>query len=99
MTDQLMDERRAAALADLTAAGWAMADGRDAIVKTFEFADFVAAWGWMSQVAIWAEKLDHHPEWENVYRTVKVLLTSHDAGGLTERDVHLAQVMDRLAKG
>ena len=97
MSDALEGAGRDAALAELNAAGWAMVEGRDAITKTYQFKNFVAAWGWMSQVAIWAEKMNHHPEWENVYRTVKVVLTSHDANGLTERDVKLAKKMDALA--
>ena len=97
MTDKLSGAERDAVLADLTQAGWTMVSGRDAIAKTYEFKNFVAAWGWMSQVAIWAEKLNHHPEWENVYRTVKVVLSTHDAGGLTALDVKLAAKMDDLA--
>jgi 4a-hydroxytetrahydrobiopterin dehydratase len=77
--------------------GWAAADGRDAIVKTFKFADFNAAFGWMTRVALAAEKLDHHPEWSNVYSRVEVLLATHDAGGVTELDVTLAGLMDAAA--
>ena len=86
----------AAALARL-GAGWAAAEGRDAIVKTFKFADFNAAFGWMTRVALAAEKLDHHPEWSNVYSRVEVLLATHDAGGVTELDVTLAGIMDAAA--
>jgi 4a-hydroxytetrahydrobiopterin dehydratase len=78
--------------------GWSAAEGRDAIVKTFKFADFSAAFGWMTRVALAAEKLDHHPEWLNVYSRVEVLLATHDAGGVTELDVTLAKIMD-AAKG
>ncbi|MGV6812240.1 MAG: 4a-hydroxytetrahydrobiopterin dehydratase [Brevirhabdus sp.] len=78
----------------LLANGWAMVDGRNAIFKTFQFTDFNAAFGWMTRMALWAEKWDHHPEWSNVYRTVEVVLTTHDAGGLTMKDVKLAQKMD-----
>lgn len=78
-------------------AGWTLTDDNEAVTKTFEFKDFVAAFGWMAQVALKAEKMDHHPEWSNVYKTVEVALTSHDAGGLTDRDVTLAQAMDALA--
>ena len=85
----------AAALAGLP--GWSAAEGRDAIVKTFKFADFNAAFGWMTRVALAAEKLDHHPEWFNVYKNVEVTLSTHDAGGLTERDIKLAEAMDKLA--
>ena len=85
----------AAALAQLP--GWSAAEGRDAIVKTFKFADFNAAFGWMTRVALAAEKLDHHPEWFNVYSRVEVLLATHDAGGVTELDVTLAKIMDAAA--
>lgn len=76
---------------------WTAADGRDAIEKTFLFADFNAAFGFMTQVALCAEKLDHHPEWSNVYNRVVVLLTTHDANGVTELDVRMAQFMDRAS--
>ena len=79
--------------------GWTAAEGRDAIAKTFTFKDFNAAFGFMTRVALVAEKLDHHPEWSNVYRTVNVTLSTHDAGGLTGLDIQLAQAMDRLAGG
>jgi len=85
----------AAALAQLT--GWSAAEGRDAITKTFKFADFNAAFGWMTRVALAAEKLDHHPEWFNVYSRVEVLLATHDAGGVTDLDVTLAKLMDAAA--
>jgi 4a-hydroxytetrahydrobiopterin dehydratase len=82
-----------AALAQLS--GWGAAPGdRDAIVKTFKFADFNAAFGFMTRVALAAEKLDHHPEWFNVYNRVEVLLSTHDADGVTELDVTLAKFMD-----
>ena len=68
----------------------------DRLVRTFRFADFVRAFGWMTSVALVAEKMNHHPEWRNVYGTVEVELTSHDAGGITERDVRLAREMNRL---
>ena len=84
-----------AALAQLS--GWAAADGRDAIVKTFEFEDFNAAFGWMTRVALKADKMDHHPEWSNVYATVEVLLATHDADGVTAKDVELASFMDAAA--
>jgi 4a-hydroxytetrahydrobiopterin dehydratase len=79
--------------------GWAMAEDRDAITKRFMFADFNAAFGWMARVALVAERLDHHPEWSNVYRTVDVTLSTHDANGLTRRDIELAQHMDQFAAG
>ena len=80
----------------LRLSGWAAAPGRDAIVKTFVFADFNAAFGWMTRVALAAEKLDHHPEWFNVYNRVEVTLTTHDADGVTELDVRLATLMDEV---
>jgi 4a-hydroxytetrahydrobiopterin dehydratase len=85
----------AAALAQLT--GWTAADGKDAIEKTFKFADFNAAFGFMTRVAIEADKRDHHPEWFNVYNRVEVTLTTHDCDGVSERDVHLATFMDGIA--
>ncbi|MBB93257.1 MAG: 4a-hydroxytetrahydrobiopterin dehydratase [Rhodobacteraceae bacterium] len=97
MTDKLTGSDRAKALATLTELGWTEVDGRDAIARTFEFANFVEAFGWMTQVAIWAEKMNHHPEWENVYKTVRVVLTSHDVDGLSPRDVKLAMKMVKLA--
>ena len=77
--------------------GWQHEPNRDAIQKTFVFADFADAFGWMTRVAIWAEKWNHHPEWDNVYKTVNVTLTTHDASGLTSLDVKLARKMDDLA--
>jgi 4a-hydroxytetrahydrobiopterin dehydratase len=84
-----------AALAQLP--GWSAAEGRDAIVKTFKFKDFNAAFGFMTRVALMADKLDHHPEWFNVYNRVEVLLATHDADGVTELDVTLAKFMDAAA--
>lgn len=95
MATPLGPDQRAQALARVPA--WGPVEGRDAITRTFLFADFGEAFGFMAQVALVAEKMDHHPEWTNVYRTVTVVLTSHDAGGLTERDVALAAAMDRIA--
>jgi 4a-hydroxytetrahydrobiopterin dehydratase len=76
---------------------WREVSGRDAIEKDFTFKDFVAAFGWMARVALVAEKLDHHHEWTNVWNRVHVVLSTHDAGGLTELDVKLAARMDELA--
>lgn len=94
---KLDPEARAAALAGLAASGWVAVEGRDAISRNFRFRDFNAAFGFMTRVALVAEKLDHHPEWSNVWNRVTVTLTTHDAGGLTELDVKLAEAMDRLA--
>jgi 4a-hydroxytetrahydrobiopterin dehydratase len=95
MTQKLSGEARKAALARLK--GWSETSGRDAISKKFVFADFNAAFGFMTRAALVAEKMDHHPEWFNVYKTVEVTLSTHDAGGLTERDVRLAEAMDKIA--
>jgi 4a-hydroxytetrahydrobiopterin dehydratase len=97
MAEKLTEDARKAALAEL--AGWDEVQGRDAITKTFTFKDFNAAFGFMTRAALVAEKLDHHPEWFNVYKTVTVTLSTHDAGGLTGLDVTLAKAMDRLAGG
>ena len=78
--------------------GWKAVDGRDAISKNYTFADFNAAFGFMTRVALKADKMDHHPEWSNVYNKVEVVLTTHDAGGVTEKDVTLAAFMDEVAK-
>lgn len=91
-----LSEAERAALAR-TLPDWRMADGRDAIVRQFRFADFSAAWGFMCRVALAAEKQDHHPEWSNVWNRVDILLTTHDAKGLSARDVTLAQAIDALA--
>ncbi len=85
----------AAALAELP--GWSAAAGRDAIVRSYRFADFSAAFGWMTRVALAAEKLDHHPEWSNVYSRVDVTLTTHDVDGVTRLDIALAKIMDAAA--
>lgn len=96
MADLLTDAARATALAPLLAAGWQPVEGRDALAKRFVFRNFVEAFGWMTRVAIYAEKWNHHPEWFNVYKTVEVTLSTHDAGGLTELDVKLASKMEQL---
>ncbi|MES1991522.1 MAG: 4a-hydroxytetrahydrobiopterin dehydratase [Pseudomonadota bacterium] len=77
--------------------GWEKVKGRGAIEKTFTFKDFSEAFGWMSRIALAAEKADHHPEWFNVYKTVIVQLTTHDAKGVSERDIAMAKLMDKLA--
>jgi 4a-hydroxytetrahydrobiopterin dehydratase len=96
MAEKLTGAARAAALAKLT--GWIEVDGRDAISRKFTFKDFNEAFGFMARAALVAEKLDHHPEWFNVYNKVEVTLATHDAGGVTERDLTLAAEMDRLAQ-
>ncbi|MDN5786547.1 4a-hydroxytetrahydrobiopterin dehydratase [Pseudorhodobacter sp.] len=87
------------ALAPLFASGWELVADRDAIRKTFIFRNFIEAFGFMTRAALWAEKWNHHPEWSNSYKTVAVVLITHDANGLTELDVKLARKMDDLAKG
>ena len=77
--------------------GWKAAEGRDAIEKTYKFDDFGQAFGWMSRIALAAEKLDHHPEWFNVYNKVVIDLTTHDAGGISAKDFELAKAMEALA--
>ena len=95
MAEKLVGAKRQAALRDLH--GWAEVPERDAIRKSYHFADFNAAWGFMSRVALVAEKLDHHPEWFNVYNRVEIVLTTHDADGVTGRDLELAKQIDRVA--
>jgi 4a-hydroxytetrahydrobiopterin dehydratase len=95
MAEKLSNERRTKILGQL--ASWQAVDGRDAITRTFKFKDFNEAFGFMARAALIAEKMDHHPEWFNVYNRVDVTLSTHDAGGLTELDVELAAAMDRLA--
>ena len=95
--EKLSDAARAEALADLAGRGWSYDAGRDAIAKSFKCKNFVEAFGFMARAALWAEKLNHHPEWSNVYNRVEVTLTTHDAGGLTELDVKLAAKLDALA--
>ena len=95
MAQKLTGDALKAALGKLN--GWGEVNGRNAISKKFEFKDFNAAFGFMARAALVAEKLDHHPEWFNVYNRVEVTLSTHDAGGVTERDVKLAEAMDRIA--
>lgn len=78
--------------------GWAMVAGRDAITRSFTFADFSAAWGFMSRVALAAEAMGHHPEWFNVWNRVDITLSTHDAGGLSRNDLALAQAIDLIFK-
>jgi 4a-hydroxytetrahydrobiopterin dehydratase len=97
MAQKLTGEARKSALARLS--GWSEVTGRDAITRKFVFKDFNQAFGFMARAALIAEKMDHHPEWFNVYKTVEVTLSTHDAGGLTELDVKLAEAMDKVAAG
>jgi 4a-hydroxytetrahydrobiopterin dehydratase len=96
VAQKLNPAERAKALSELT--GWSELSGRDAIAKSFKFKTFSEAFGFMARVALEAEKLDHHPEWTNVYNKVDVVLATHSAGGLTELDVKLARKMDLIAK-
>ena len=95
MPTRLTDSERAAALAGLT--GWGLVAGREAIAKRYMFADFNQAFGFMTRAALVAEKMDHHPEWSNVWNRVDVTLATHSANGLTRLDIELATAMDKLA--
>jgi len=94
MIAKLTEPERKAALAELK--DWRLVDGRDAIQRAFKFGNFSAAWGFMNRVALLAEAQDHHPEWSNAYNRVEILLTTHDCGGLSERDLKLARSIDKL---
>ena len=93
MTGKLEDR---SALDPLLASGWSLVEGRDAIAKTYTFRNFVEAFGWMTRAALIAEKMNHHPEWSNVYNKVTVRLTTHDSGGITELDISLATRINAL---
>src|ERR1700756_4688868 len=95
MVERLSAEKRKSALQGLP--GWAEMPGREAIGRTFTFKDFNEAFGFMSRVALVAEKNDHHPEWRNVYKTVEVVLATHDAAGVTKLDIELAKAMNGIA--
>jgi len=95
MTAKLTGKPRSDALGTLK--GWSEVQGRDAIHKSFKFADFNQAWGFMTRVALAADKADHHPEWSNVYNKVEIVLSTHDAGGFSDKDVALARFIDGLA--
>jgi 4a-hydroxytetrahydrobiopterin dehydratase len=95
MAERLSGKKRAVALLKLP--GWRDVAGREAISRSYVFADFNEAFGFMARAALVAEKMDHHPEWSNVYRTVDVTLTTHSAGGVTDLDIKLAGAMDRIA--
>ena len=91
---KLIDSDKEEAVRELSKNGWKYQSERDAISKTFEFANFIEAFSWMTKVAIWAEKLNHHPEWSNVYKKVEVFLTTHDCGGISDLDLQMAKKMD-----
>jgi 4a-hydroxytetrahydrobiopterin dehydratase len=95
MAAPLTGDERASAFSQLD--GWSEVEGRDAIAKTFTFGDFNAAFGFMTRAALYADKADHHPEWFNVYNRVEVTLATHDAGGVTAKDIDLARFMDGAA--
>ncbi|XP_076325700.1 pterin-4a-carbinolamine dehydratase [Tachypleus tridentatus] len=94
---KLTDEERQTHLSPLKSAGWALTEGRDAIYKEFMFKNFNQAFGFMTRVAMQAEKMDHHPEWFNVYNKVQITLSSHDVNGLSDRDVRLANFIEKAA--
>ncbi|KAI6230546.1 Transcriptional coactivator pterin dehydratase domain containing protein [Aphelenchoides fujianensis] len=94
----LTEEQRKELVDPLLQAGWKTTDGRDAIQKVFQFEDFNRAFGFMSRVALKAEKMDHHPEWFNVYNKVDITLSSHFVNGLSEKDVELANFIEELAQ-
>jgi 4a-hydroxytetrahydrobiopterin dehydratase len=96
MAERLSADARKSALKELS--GWTDMAGREAIARTFTFKDFNEAFGFMSRAALVAEKRDHHPEWRNVYKTVEVVLSTHDAGGVTTLDIELAKAMNAIAK-
>ena len=94
MVIKLIDSDKEEAVRELSKKGWKYHSEREAISKTFEFANFIEAFSWMTKVAIWAEKLNHHPEWSNVYKKVEVFLTTHDCGGISDLDLQMAKKMD-----
>jgi 4a-hydroxytetrahydrobiopterin dehydratase len=97
MSDKLSEAERRAALPALGDNGWGAVPDRDAIRKVWKFRNFSEAWGFMTRTALAAEKLNHHPEWTNIYNVVDVTLSTHDAKGLTALDISLAHALDRLA--
>ncbi|CAG9238093.1 Putative pterin-4-alpha-carbinolamine dehydratase [Paraburkholderia sabiae] len=97
MIQKLTSEERTQQVAQLS--GWQNVEGRDAIKRQFKFADFNEAFGFMTRVAIKAQEMDHHPEWFNVYSNVEITLSTHDANGITERDIRLARFIDEITAG
>ena len=98
MSKTLSNQERLNELSTLTDTGWTLVEGRDAIFKCYKFSSFIEAFSWMSAAALWSEKMNHHPEWFNVYNQVRITLTTHDAGGFSKRDVELAVEIDALLK-
>ena len=96
MVERLIGAKRKEAVAELR--GWIEVEDRDAIRKVFHFGNFSEAWAFMTRIALLAEKMDHHPEWSNVYKTVDVTLATHDSGGVTDKDIRLAEAMDAFAR-
>lgn len=96
MTDKLGEKEVEAALRASALAGWAA--NQKGLHQSFTFANFRKAFAFMAEIALWAEKLDHHPEWNNVYNKVNIVLTTHDAGGITAKDIQLAKVINRIAQ-
>lgn len=99
MAELLSQDDRTAQLPPLVESGWAAVPGRDALRKILKFKNFSEAWGFMTRAALVAEKLNHHPEWKNVYNVVDVTLTTHDCHGLSQLDIDLARAMDRMSPG
>lgn len=99
MTEALSEDARKTDLQELLQNGWDMCPDRDAITKTYKFRNFIDAFGFMTRAAIHAEKLNHHPEWSNIYNKVEITLITHDVDGLSSLDVKLARIMDRLREG
>ncbi|MBL4751059.1 MAG: 4a-hydroxytetrahydrobiopterin dehydratase [Amylibacter sp.] len=97
MTELLGTMQRETDLAALLSSGWELVEGRDAIKRSFKFKTFNQAFGWMTRIAMYAEKWNHHPEWSNTYNRVDVVLTTHSVDGLSELDIKLAKMMDKLA--
>jgi len=95
---KLNEQERSELLNPLLESGWALVDGRDAINKEYKFKNFNEAWGFMNRVALQSEKMDHHPEWFNVYSKVQITLSSHDVNGLSTRDIKLATFIEKVAK-
>lgn len=95
MVEKLTEDQKISALTELS--GWTLADEQDAITRKFTFANFNEAWGFMTRIAIEAERMDHHPEWLNVWATVDITLSTHECNGLSMRDIALARFIDKIA--